>query len=96
MATRLEAARQLTWHAASLAGDGQSALVAASMAKAFASEAAEEICSDALQVLGGAGYTRNHPVEKFYRDARVLSIYEGTNDIQNLVIARRLAAEPPA
>ena len=96
MATRLEAARQLTWHAASLASHGQSALLAASMAKAFASEAAEEICSDALQVLGGAGYTRNHPVEKFYRDARVLSIYEGTNDIQNLVIARQLAAGPPA
>ena len=96
MATRLEAARQLTWHAASLAVDGQSALLAASMAKAFASEAAEEICSDAMQVLGGAGYTRNYPVEKFYRDARVLSIYEGTNDIQNLVIARQLAAGLPA
>lgn len=96
MATRLEAARQLTWHAASLAVGGQSALLAASMAKAFASEAAEEICSDAIQVLGGAGYTRNHPLEKFYRDARVLSIYEGTNDIQNLVIARQLAATPSA
>lgn len=95
MATRLEAARQLTWHAAALASAGQSALLAASMAKAFASEAAEEICSDALQVLGGAGYTRNHPVEKYYRDARVLSIYEGTNDIQNLVIARQLALTTP-
>ena len=96
MATRLEAARQLAWHAAALASEGQSALLAASMAKAFASEVAEEICSDALQVLGGAGYTREHPVEKFYRDARVLSIYEGTNDIQNLVIARQLAAGVPA
>ena len=52
---------------------------------------AEKVCSDALQVHGGAGYTRAHPVEKYYRDARVLSIYEGTNDIQNLVIARALA-----
>jgi len=91
MATRLEAARQLTWHAAALASAGASALVAASMAKVFATEMAEEVCSQALQTFGGAGYTRNHEVEKYYRDARVLSIYEGTNDIQNLVIARTLA-----
>ncbi|MBX9609574.1 MAG: acyl-CoA dehydrogenase family protein [Gammaproteobacteria bacterium] len=91
MATQLEAARQLTWHAAALASAGQSALLAASMAKAFATAMAEKVCSDALQVHGGAGYTRAHPVEKYYRDARVLSIYEGTNDIQNLVIARALA-----
>ena len=90
MATQVEAARQLTWHAAALASAGQSALMTASMAKAFASQAAEEVCSGALQTFGGAGYTRNHVVEKFYRDARVLSIYEGTNDIQNLVIARAL------
>ena len=61
------------------------------MAKAFATESAEQVCSAALQTLGGAGYTREHPLEKYYRDARVLSIYEGTNDIQNLVIARALA-----
>ena len=91
MATRLEAARQLTWHAAALASAGESALLAASMAKAFATEMAEEVCSQALQTFGGAGYTRNHEVEKYCRDARVLSIYEGTNDIQNLVIARALA-----
>ena len=91
MATKLEAARQLTWHAAALASAGESALVAASMAKAFATQMAEEVCSAALQTFGGAGYTREHMVEKFYRDARVLSIYEGTNDIQNLVIARALA-----
>ncbi len=91
MATRLEAARQLTWHAAALASAGESALLAASMAKAFATESAEQVCSAALQTLGGAGYTREHPLEKYYRDARVLSIYEGTNDIQNLVIARALA-----
>ncbi len=91
MATKLEAARQLAWHAAALASAGASALMAASMAKAFASQVAEEVCSAALQIHGGAGYTRNHAVEKFYRDARVLSIYEGTNDIQHLVIARELA-----
>ncbi len=91
MATRLEAARQLTWHAAALASAGESALVAASMAKAFATQMAEEVCSSALQTFGGAGYTREHVVEKFYRDARVLSIYEGTTDIQHLVIARALA-----
>ncbi len=91
MATKVEAARQLTWHAAALASAGASALMAASMAKAFASQVAEEVCSAALQIHGGAGYTRNHAVEKFYRDARVLSIYEGTNDIQHLVIARELA-----
>ena len=91
MATKLEAARQLTWHAAALASAGASALMAASMAKAFASQVAEEVCSAALQIHGGAGYTRNHAVEKFYRDARVLSIYEGTNDIQHLLIARALA-----
>lgn len=91
MATKLEAARQLTWHAAALASAGESALKAASMAKAFATQMAEEVCSQALQTFGGAGYMRDHVVEKFYRDARVLSIYEGTNDIQNLVIARALA-----
>jgi alkylation response protein AidB-like acyl-CoA dehydrogenase len=91
MATQLEAARQLTWHAAALASAGQSALVAASMAKAFATAMAEQVCSQALQTFGGAGYTREHEVEKYYRDARVLSIYEGTNDIQHLVIARALA-----
>ena len=91
MATKLEAARQLTWHAAALASAGESALMAASMAKAFATQMAEEVCSAALQTFGGAGYMRDHVVEKFYRDARVLSIYEGTNDIQNLVIARALA-----
>jgi alkylation response protein AidB-like acyl-CoA dehydrogenase len=91
MATAVEAARQLTWHAAALAARGRPALMAASMAKSFASRSAEEVCSHALQVHGGAGYTTSFAVEKYYRDARVLSIYEGTNDIQNLVIARELA-----
>ena len=91
MAITLAAARQLTLHAAELATAGAPAMVAAAMAKTFASRAAEEICSDALQIHGGAGYTAAFPVEKYYRDARVLSIYEGTNDIQQLVIARELA-----
>jgi len=92
MATELSAARQLTLHAATLADAGRRALAEASMAKAFASTMAERVCSAALQIHGGAGYTRQHPVEKYYRDARVLSIYEGTNDIQHLVIARELDA----
>ncbi len=90
MATAVTAARQLTWHAAALADSGARALVEASMAKAHASTMAEHVCSQALQIHGGYGYTRDCAVEKFYRDARVLSIYEGTNDIQNLVIAREL------
>lgn len=91
MATRLEAARQLTLHAASLKDAGLPCLKEASMAKLFASEAAERICSDALQTLGGYGYLKDYPVERFYRDVRVCQIYEGTSDIQKIVIARQLA-----
>lgn len=90
MATALTAARQLTLHAAALVDAGRPALVEASMAKAHASAMAERVCSQALAIFGGSGYTREQPVEKYFRDARVLSIYEGTNDIQNLVIAREL------
>lgn len=92
MAIELSAARALTLHAARLATAGHAAVAEASMAKTFASAMAETVTSAALQVFGGAGYTRDCPVEKLYRDARVLSIYEGTNDIQHLVIARALAA----
>ena len=92
MATRLAAARALTLAAAARAAAGDDAATAAAMAKAFATDMAEQVCSAAIQVFGGAGYTRDYPVEKYYRDARVLSIYEGTNDIQHLVIARALAA----
>ncbi len=90
MATRLEAARQLTLHAASLKDAGQPCLTEASMAKLFASEAAETICSDALQTLGGAGYIQDFGVERIYRGVRGAKIYEGTNDIQRLVISRSL------
>ena len=91
MATQIEAARQLTWHAASLRDAGQPCLKEASMAKLFASEMAERVCSDAIQIHGGYGYVTDFPVERIYRDVRVCQIYEGTSDIQRLVIGRALA-----
>ncbi|MBP7338025.1 acyl-CoA dehydrogenase family protein [Niveispirillum sp.] len=90
MTTRIEAARQLVLHAASLRGAGQPCLKEASMAKLFASEMAERVCSDAIQTFGGYGYVEDFPVERIYRDVRVCQIYEGTSDIQRLVIARNL------
>jgi butyryl-CoA dehydrogenase len=91
MATAVEAARQLTLHAAALKDAGRPCLQEASMAKLFASDAAERVCSDAIQIHGGYGYLNDFPVGKLWRDARVLSIYEGTNEIQRLVIGRALA-----
>jgi alkylation response protein AidB-like acyl-CoA dehydrogenase len=91
MATAIEAARELTLHAASLKDAGAPCLKEASMAKLFASEMAERVCSDAIQIHGGYGYVNDFPVEKLWRDARVLSIYEGTSEIQRLVIGRALA-----
>jgi alkylation response protein AidB-like acyl-CoA dehydrogenase len=90
MATALESARQLVLHAAALRDAGQPCLKEASMAKLHASEVAEKVCSDAIQTLGGYGYLRDYPVERLYRDARGAKIYEGTNDIQCLVIAKHL------
>ncbi|WP_374500341.1 acyl-CoA dehydrogenase family protein [Zoogloea sp.] len=90
MATRVEAARQLTLHAASLKDAGLPCLKEASMAKLFATEMAEKVCSDAIQIHGGAGYIADYPVERHYRDVRVSQIYEGTSDIQRMVIARAL------
>ena len=90
MATQIEAARQLVWHAASLRDAGQPCLKEASMAKLFASEMAERVCSDAIQIHGGYGYVADFPVERIYRDVRVCQIYEGTSDIQRLVIGRAL------
>ncbi len=92
MATQVSAARALTLQAAALEDAGQPAVAEASMAKQFASRTAEFVASEAIQILGGYGYLRDFPVEKYYRDARVLRIYEGTNEIQKLVIARQLAA----
>ncbi len=91
MATQLEAARQLVWHAASLKDAGRPCLKEASMAKLFASEMAERVCSDAIQVHGGYGYVTDFPVERIYRDVRVCQIYEGASDIQKMVIGRALA-----
>ena len=93
MATQVEAARELVLHAAALRSAGQPCLKQASMAKLFASEMAERVCSDAIQVFGGYGYLTDFPVERIYRAVRVSKIYEGTNDIQRLVISRALAAE---
>ena len=90
MATQIEAARQLVLHAASLRDAGRACLREASMAKLFASEMAEKVCSDAIQIHGGYGYVEDFPVERIYRDVRVCQIYEGTSDIQRLVIARQL------
>jgi len=91
MAVQIEAARQLVWHAASLRDAGEPCLKEASMAKLFASEMAERVCSDAIQIHGGSGYVSDFPVERIYRDVRVCQIYEGTSDIQRLVIGRALA-----
>jgi alkylation response protein AidB-like acyl-CoA dehydrogenase len=93
MATRIEVARQMVLHAAALREAGQPCLRQASMAKLFASEMAERVCSDALQIHGGYGYVEDYPVERIYRDVRVCQIYEGTSDIQRLVIARHLSEE---
>ncbi len=89
-ATELEAARQLIWHAAALRDAGQPCLKEAAMAKLFASEMAERVCSAALQTLGGFGYVSDFPVERIYRDVRVCQIYEGTSDIQKIIIQRAL------
>ncbi len=90
MATEIEAARQLVYHAAQLREAGLPCLTEASMAKLFASEMAERVSSAALQIFGGSGYIRDYPVERIYRDVRVCQIYEGTSDVQRMVIARGL------
>ena len=90
MATEIEAARQLVHFAARKKEAGESCLTEASMAKLFASEMTERVCSKALQIFGGYGYLKDFPIERIYRDARICQIYEGTSDIQRLVIARSL------
>jgi alkylation response protein AidB-like acyl-CoA dehydrogenase len=90
MATRIEAARQLIRHAASMKDAGLPCLKEAAMAKLFASEMAERVVSEAMQVFGGYGYVSDFPVERIYRDVRVCQIYEGTSDIQKILIARAL------
>ena len=90
-ATQIEAARQLIWHAASLRDAGLPCLKEAAMAKLFASEMAERVCSVAIQTLGGYGVVNDFPVERIYRDVRVCQIYEGTSDVQKILIQRALA-----
>ncbi|MDC7714810.1 acyl-CoA dehydrogenase family protein [Vogesella sp. LYT5W] len=92
-AARLEAARQLVRHAAALKDAGKPCLKESSMAKLVASEMAEAVCSAAIQTLGGYGYLSDYPLERIYRDVRVAQIYEGTSDVQKLVIARALEDE---
>lgn len=92
MATRIEAARLLVLNAARLRDAGQPCLKEAAMAKLFASEMAEQVCSDAIQIHGGYGYLADYPVEQIYRDVRVCQIYEGTSDVQRIVISRALTA----
>lgn len=91
MQTRLNAARLMILHAARLKSAGQPCLSEASQAKLFASEIAEQVCSSAIQVHGGYGYLEDYPVEKYYRDARITQIYEGSSEVQRLLIARELA-----
>jgi alkylation response protein AidB-like acyl-CoA dehydrogenase len=88
--TKLEAARQLTLHAARLKAEGRPALEAACMAKLFASEVAEAVCTASIQTLGGYGFLADYPVERIYRDVRVCQIYEGTSDVQKLILQRML------
>lgn len=90
MATELEAARQLLFHGTQLKDKGLPCLTQASMAKLFASEVAEKICSEAIQLHGGYGYLKDFPVERYYRDVKVCQIYEGTSEVQKMVISRSL------
>ena len=93
MATQVDAARNMVLNAAQLRDAGKPCLKEACMAKLFASEAAEKVCSDAIQVLGGYGYLKDYTVERIYRDVRIAQIYEGTSEVQKMVIARAIGSE---
>jgi len=93
MATQLDAARLLIWRAARMKDRGEDCLKQASMAKLFASEMAEKVCSEAIQIFGGYGYLNDFPVERYYRDVRICQIYEGTSEVQKLVIHRAEMAD---
>jgi hypothetical protein len=93
-ATQIAAARWLTYHAAFLKGMGRAYTKAAAMAKLFATEMAESVCRNAIQIHGGYGYSSEYPVERLYRDARLMTIGEGTSEVQRLVIARKMLHEP--
>ena len=94
MATEIEAARQLMYHTCALLDAGQTAIKETSMVKYFASEMAERVTSEALQILGGAGYTTLHPIERYWRDARLTKIFEGTSEIQQRIISDQLLGKP--
>jgi len=94
MATEIEAARQLMYHTCALLDAGQPATKETSMVKYFASEMAERVTSEALQILGGAGYTTLHPIERYWRDARLTKIFEGTSEIQQRIISDQLLGKP--
>ncbi len=96
MATQIEASRQLLHHAAALKDAGRPCLKEAAMAKLYASEMAESVCSAAIQIHGGYGYVSDFPVERIYRDVRVCQIYEGTSDVQKILIGRALATSSSA
>ena len=91
MATQIEAARLLTWRSAWMADNGLPCNVSASMAKAYAADTAMQVTINAVQILGGYGYMREYPVEKWMRDAKILQIVEGTSQIQRVVISQMLA-----
>jgi alkylation response protein AidB-like acyl-CoA dehydrogenase len=90
MSIKIETARLITWKAAWLVDNGQRASLESAIAKCYASDIAMQVTTDAVQVFGGYGYMRDYPVEKFMRDAKLIQIYEGTNQIQRVVIARQL------
>jgi alkylation response protein AidB-like acyl-CoA dehydrogenase len=90
MATRIEASRLLVWRAACQVDRGESASAAGSMAKLMAGDTAVEVATNAVQILGGYGYSRDFPVEKWFRDAKIMQIYEGTQQIQRLVLSQLL------
>ena len=94
MATEIEAARQLMYHTCALLDAGQAATKETSMVKYFATEMAERVTSEALQILGGAGFTTLHPVERYWRDARLTKIFEGTSEIQQRIISDQLLGKP--
>jgi acyl-CoA dehydrogenase len=93
MATKVHMSRLAVWNAAWLLDNGRRSTVASAHAKRFAADSAMEVASDAVQIYGGYGYMRDYPVEKLLRDAKLMQIYEGTSQIQRLVIARELLAE---
>jgi alkylation response protein AidB-like acyl-CoA dehydrogenase len=94
MATEIEAARQLMYHTCIEIDAGRPAGMLTSMVKYFASEMAERVTSEALQILGGAGYTTLHPIERYWRDARLTKIFEGTSEIQQRIISDKLLGKP--